>query len=164
MAAYYTSDNPRNLNLAEYPPPAFYFKVTFSGFGDYSDHAFQDVSGISREMKTEPCPEGGENTFVHHLPTQMDHQKLVLKRGIAKKTSELVKWCKTVLEDGLSKQITTRVVGVYLMNADGNPIRAWQFTNAYPVKWAVDGFNSTENKVAIETIELNYNNFSRLET
>lgn len=161
--AYYTSDNPSKLNLAEYPPPAFYFKVTFSGFGDYSDHSFQDVSGIEREMKTESYVEGGENTFVHRLPTQVDHQKLVLKRGIAKKTSELVKWCKTVLEDGLSKPITTRLVGVFLMNANGDPIRGWQFTNAYPVKWAVAGFNSTENKVSIETIELSYNNFSRIE-
>ncbi|MBI3525614.1 MAG: phage tail protein [Betaproteobacteria bacterium] len=160
---YYTSDNPRNLKAGEYPPPAFYFKVTFSGFGDYSDTSFQEVSGISRKMETEEYSEGGENRFVHHLPKPVKYENLVLKRGIATKKSELIKWCRAVLEGGLTQPIQTRRILVLLMNATQVPIRAWQFTNAYPVKWAVDGFNSTKNEVSIETIELSYNEFSRVE-
>ncbi len=159
---YYTSDNDAELKLAEYPPPAFYFMVKFSGFSDYSkDTSFQDVGGISREIKTDDVIEGGENTFVHRLPTQMSHPKLVLKRGIVKKDSELIVWCKSVLEDGLGEPIVTSGVEVVLMNVEGTPIRAWNFTNAYPVKWSVDNFNSTKNEVAIETIELSYNSFTR---
>lgn len=161
---YYTSDNPRSLNAGDYPPPAFYFKVNFSGFGSYSDTSFQEVSGISREMETEDVVEGGENRFVHRLPKAMKYQKLVLKRGIATVRSELVKWCRSVLEGGFSQPIKPMpFVQVSLMNAEGRAIRVWTFTNVYPVKWEVGGFSSTKNEVAIESIELSYNDFSRTE-
>jgi phage tail-like protein len=162
--AYYTSDNPRNLDCGDYPPPAFYFKVNFSKFGNYSDTSFQEVSGINQEMETEDVIEGGENRFVHRLPKAIKYQKLVLKRGIAKKNSELIKWCRSVLEGGFSKPIDPMpFVQVGLMNAAGTAIRVWTFTNVYPVKWEVDGFNSTKNDVSIETITLSYNEFTRAE-
>jgi len=145
------------LNPADYPSPAFYFKVIFPGFN--SDTSFQDVSGISREMETEDVPEGGENGFVHRLPKSVKYQKLILKRGISTRKSELVEWCSKVLEGGFAEKITPRMVHILLMNADGKAVRAWHFTNAYPVKWVVDGFNSTKNEIAIETIELSYNSY-----
>lgn len=160
----YSSDNKTIADQGNYPPPAFFFKVVFPGYEDGSDTSFQDVSGIGREMKTEEVPEGGENRFVHRLPKSMSYKNLVLKRGIANRKSGLVEWCRTVLEDGLIQKIQTRRVLVYLMNAKRVPIRAWKFTNAYPVKWEVDNFNSTKNEVSIETIELTYNEFSRVET
>lgn len=161
---FYASDNPPALRLSEYPPVAFYFNVFFLELGNDSDTAFQDVSGIGREMKTEDCPEGGENGFVHRLPKSVEYKKLVLKRGIATKKSGLISWCNDVLEGGFSKTIKTMTVKVFLMNATGKVIRAWKFNNAYPVKWEVDSFNSTKNDVSIETIELSYNDFSRVET
>lgn len=161
---YYTSDNPSTLNAGDYPPPAFYFKVNFSRFGNDSDTSFQEVSGIRQEMETEDVAEGGENGFVLRLPKSIKYPKLVLKRGIATKKSELVKWCCSVLEGGFTKPIEPMpFVQVGLMNADGKPIRVWTFTNVYPVKWEVDSFNSTKNEVSIETIELSYNEFTRTE-
>jgi hypothetical protein len=35
-------------------------------------------------------------------------------------------------------------------------LRAWQFNDAYPVKWSVEGFSSTKNDVAIEQIAFAY--------
>lgn len=156
------ADNKPIQGLDNYPPVAFYFKVAFLGLKPKdSDTSFQDVSGIGSEMKTEDYAEGGENRFVHRLPKSVEYKKLVLKRGMATKNSELVKWCSTVLEGGFSKPIKPMSVQVSLMNGAGKIIRSWQFNNAYPVKWEADGFNSTKNDVAIETIELSYNNFSR---
>lgn len=115
-------------------------------------------------METEDVAEGGENGFVLRLPKSIKYPKLVLKRGIATKKSELVKWCCSVLEGGFTKPIEPMpFVQVGLMNADGKPIRVWTFTNVYPVKWEVDSFNSTKNEVSIETIELSYNEFTRTE-
>lgn len=159
----YSDDNDAALESAEYPPTSFYFSVSFSGANMDSDTSFQEVSGISRKIETEDVAEGGENRFVHHLPKAVKYENLVLKRGIASMRSELVKWCRKVLEDGLGAPITTQGIDVFLMNADGEAIRAWAFSNAYPVKWSVDGFNSTENKVSIETIELCYSTFRRLD-
>lgn len=160
----YAFDNPPEMESDNYPPVAFYFKVVFkvkSGVLD-DDTSFQDVSGIGYEMGTKEYVEGGENSFVHYLPEQVKTQKLVLKRGIAPRRSQLISWCRAILEGGFARKIVPRQIEVRLMNAEGTPIRGWSFNNAYPVKWSVDNFNSTKNEVAIETIELRYSEFSRV--
>lgn len=137
-----------------YPPSAFYFKVVFDG--DTSDSAFQEVSGISSEMKVQDVTEGGENRFVHKLPVGMSHGNLELKRGIAPMSSKLVAWCKAVLESDFTQRIVPKDINVYLMDGTGNYIREWSFENAFPIKWEVESFNSTKNEVAIEKISLSY--------
>lgn len=143
-----------------YPPSAFYFKVIF-GKNEERDTSFQDVSGIGPEIETEDVVEGGENRFVHRLPKAVKHPKLVLKRGIAPVDSPLVKWCKSVLEGGLSAAIETKELHVRLLNENKDPLRAWSFVNAYPIKWEIESFNSTKNEVAIEMIELSYDYSTR---
>ncbi len=73
---------------SQYPPVAFYFSVYINGIRrDAGDNSFQEVSGLNVELETEDVAEGGENRFVHNLPKQIKHPKLVLKRGIAEKKS-----------------------------------------------------------------------------
>jgi phage tail-like protein len=148
--------------MNEYPPSAFYFQVEFSSPYGKGDTSFQEVSGIGSEMETEEVVEGGENRYVHRLPKSVKHPKLVLKRGIATMNSPLVKWCKSVLEDGFIASIVPLTLLVFLMNEDKVPIRSWNFADVYPVKWEVDPFNSTKNEVAIEKIELSYTYSNRL--
>lgn len=150
------------VNTDEYPPSAFYFKVAFSDSSEVSDTSFQEVSGISVEIETEDLVEGGENRFVHRLPKSITHPKLVLKRGIGKNSSPLVKWCKAVFESDFMTPIAPMSLTVFLLDDKGIPLRAWSFVNAFPVSWQVEEFNSTKNEVAIEKIELNYNYSNRL--
>lgn len=145
----------------DYPLPAFYFKVTFAATLGMSDTSFQEVSGITAEVETEPVVEGG-NQYVRQLPKSIKHSNLVLKRGIAAMTSPLVIWCRTVMESNFMLPIVPTPVSVYLMNENRTPVRAWLFADAYPVKWNVDTFISTKNEVAIETIELSYSYLTRI--
>ena len=144
-----------------YPPVAFYFNVMLGTSGGL-DTSFSEVSGIATEMDLEPVPEGGENRFTWQLPKGMKHPNLELKRGIGALTSPLVIWCKSVLEGGLSSTIITSPLLVNLMDENGIPIRSWSFVNCFPVKWEVEGFNSTKNEVAIEKIVLSYSYSTRL--
>lgn len=145
-----------------YPPVGFYFKVILAASGTFCDTSFKEVSGISSEIETEELREGGENRYVHQLPKKMKHPRLVLKRGVAGISSPLVIWCRSVLETDFISSIIPMPVIVYLMDEMSIPLRAWSFTNAYPVKWEVDGFDSMKNDVSIETIELAYNYTNRL--
>lgn len=120
------------------------------------DTSFQEVSGITSELNTEEVVEGGENRFVHRLPKGAKHPLLELKRGIAPAWSPLVIWCSAVMGLDFMVPVTPMDVGVYLMNTERIPIRAWAFANAYPVKWEVESFGSTKNEVAIEKISLSY--------
>lgn len=156
------SSIPSLLKSDRYPPSAFYFKVVFSATLGMSDTSFQEVTGIGSEIETEDVIEGGENRYVHQLPKSVKHPKLVLKRGIAKMSSPLVIWCRSVLEADYISPIVPKPISVFLLNENKTPIRAWSFTNAYPVNWEVESFNSTKNEVAVEKIELSYNYSNRL--
>jgi phage tail-like protein len=53
-------------------------------------------------------------------------------------------------------------LSVRLLDEKGEPLRAWDVINAYPVKWETEGFKSTKNEIAIEIIELSYNFSNRV--
>ena len=141
---------------AGYPPVAFHFAVSFGTATRDADCSFREVSGLGPEMETETVVEGGENRFVYQLPKAVKHPRLVLKRGVAPFTSRLVTWCRDVLEGGLAWPVTTKLMHVALLDATGQPLRAWSFENAFPVKWEVDPFQSEKNDVAMEKVELSY--------
>lgn len=112
---------------------------------------------MSSTVEVDSYTEDGENRFSHQLPKPVSHPNLVLKRGIVEKDSPLVEWCKEVLENGFAKPIEPKDIIVKLLDETGSPTRSWALSNCFPVKWDVDGFDSTTNSLSIETIELDYN-------
>jgi len=140
-----------NLN---YPPVGFRFSVSLGP--DPVDAAFAEVTGISTEVTTEEVIEGGENRFKHRLPSTINHPPLVLKRGMAVPTSELVAWVLATFADGVPAHIVTRQVIVSLLDEMGLPLIAWNFVNCYPLKYEISGLKADQNQIAIESIELNY--------
>ncbi len=145
------------------PPVSFYFEVTFAGKGDaIPDTSFTDVSGLSMELVTEEVKESGENNFVHHLPQKVIHGNLVLKRALEPLNNPLETWIHDTIDGGFNKKITPKEITVNLLDKQGKPLCSWVFTNAFPIKWEVSGFNSTSNSLAIETLELKYNEMKRL--
>lgn len=146
--------------MAEYPPVGFHFRVEFSlgAVGD-RDSRFQEVTGLSAELGTEELQEGGENRFVHRLPTLPKYGNLVLKRGLLN-DSGLIQWCRDAIEN-FSFEPTT--VNVTLLNEKHEPLGfTYSFVRAWPVKWAVSDFKAQENGLVVETLELSYNYFTRV--
>ena len=47
-------------------------------------------------------------------------------------------------------------VMVILLREDRNPLAAWLFFKAYPVRWATADLNAGDDKVLIDTLELAY--------
>lgn len=134
----------------------FYFELSFKG----QDAAFQEVSGISKELSVEEVVCGGENRFKYRLPTVSTSQNLVLKRALIPEGSQLVDWCAATIDEGLVSSITTHDVSLSLLSADGTVCVMWTFYNAYPVKYAVSDLKSQENEIVMESIELAYTYFA----
>jgi len=145
---------------AYYPPVGFYFKLGFTGVSSAGDAGFKEVSGISAEMETEEITFGGENRFKYKVPVGTKYGNLVLKRGLMVNSSQLAQWCFTTIGADLSQTIIPRSVTVTLMNPSGQPLMAWNFVRAWPVKWSVSDLNSMEGEVVIESIEFAYNYFT----
>ena len=136
-------------------PVSFYFELSFKGV----DAAFQEVSGISKDLSLEEIVCGGENRFKYRLPTTSTSHNLVLKRALIPEGSELVDWCASTLDEGLANDIRPHDVSVSLLDAKGTVCAMWTFYNAYPVKYAISDLKSNENGLAFESIELAYTYF-----
>ena len=152
--------------MQDYPPVAFHFGVSLLGendtpIGTPNDASFQEVSGIRVEFGNEEVAEGGQNQFVHRLPTHAKYATLVLKRGVVVAASPFADWVSRTLASYLAKPIELRNLMVTLKNEIEKPLITWTFTNAYPVRWEVSPMNAMESAVFTETMELAYHYFER---
>lgn len=145
---------------ADYPPVGFHFRVEFrlDGVTD-GDMRFSEAGGLASELSVEELSEGGENRFVHRLPGRAKHGNLVLKRGLLK-GSRLIGWFRDAVEDFEFKPAEVLVT---LLNEEHAPLMGWSFIGAWPVKWTVSDFKAQENSIVVETIELAYKYFKRVE-
>ena len=57
------------------------------------------VTGFSSQVDVLEYPEGGQNTFVHRLPTRVKQGNITLKRGVITSDKALLDWYqKTVVQ------------------------------------------------------------------
>jgi phage tail-like protein len=130
------------------PLAAFQFKVDLGN--QSSATFFSECSGLEMSVKYDEIKEGGQNGFVHRLPTRVEYGNLVLRRGTTTDT-EFFDWCAGALRG----KIQRRLVTVTLVALDTQAtIFAWTFVDAYPVKWSGPSLRAGDNSVAIEAVEL----------
>jgi phage tail-like protein len=107
--------------------------------------------------------EAGENRFTHQLPLPARAEPLVLKRGL-KISSPLIEWCRKAIEEF---SFSPKNLHIFLLDVEGStqgtpkPLMAWHLINAYPTKWEIAGLNAENSGLAIETIQINYNYFTK---
>lgn len=140
-----------------YPPVNFYFRVEFTGIGDKDlDNRFQSVAGLSVDLQTESIKEGGENRFEHVLPVRSNYQNLTLKRGLIV-DSQIITWCTDVFENLIIRPVD---MTISLLNRTGEPLMTWSVKQAWPKKWSVSDLDAEGGKIAVETMELEYQYFT----
>jgi len=145
------------------PPVGFHFLLRIEGlFPQYeglADIGFTDATGFETNISTEEYKEGGENRFAHKLPTAVTYSNLTLKRGLLI-GSAAMQWFKESVE---AFTFNPKDITLILLNDKHVPLQAWNFVNAYPVKWSVEGFNAQQNGLVIESIEFAHQYFRRIE-
>jgi phage tail-like protein len=124
------------------------FKVEFKGIA-VKDGYFASVTGFSSQTDVLEYAEGGQNTFVHRLPTRVKQGNITLKRGVISDSSLLDWYQKTVVEaKSVSLQIT-------LLHIDTmRPVRVWNFIDAFPVKWTGSDLTAASTEFLTETLEV----------
>lgn len=137
------------------PIPSFYFSVELDGVAVH----FQEVSGLEVSMEVEEITEGGNNLYKHRVPTRQSYSNITLARGVMSEDNPFYLWVQAVLlkQETLNNTFgkLTNVLSIYLMSpSDNEIIKSWQIIGAYPIKWSVSNLNATENKIAIETVDL----------
>jgi phage tail-like protein len=116
------------------------------------DIRFQKVRGLSATVKTTPLTEGGQNLYTQQLLVGVEYGNLVLERGM-------------VVGSPLNLEVNAALslfkfnpsnVLVTLFNENTEPVSAWLFVKAYPVKWATSDLDAMEKNLVIDTLELSY--------
>jgi len=141
-----------------FPPAGFYYEVRIDGRGG-TVGAFQEVSGIEVSAEVETISEAGLNMYSHRVPKRTQYNNLVLKRGLCLQDGYLHNWVKSSLQSNFGDKIVPGTVYVSLMDAEGSELMGWSFSNAYPIKWSVSGFNSQESSIVVENIEFVYDSW-----
>jgi phage tail-like protein len=129
------------------PHATFRFLVNVAGVvtAVFTECTLPDI-----DWETEPLKEGGLNTYIHQLPGRRKASKIVLKNGLA--SDALMVWYTAVMSEkfgGFKKNIT-----ITLLDALHKPVMVWNVSNAYPIKWAGPQLKTSDNTVAIQTLEL----------
>jgi phage tail-like protein len=117
---------------------------------------FSEVSGLSAETEVDEQREGGVNEFVHKLPKLTKYPNLTLKWGLTD-SDVLWKWHHDV-KTGRVKRANVHLV---LLDSEGNEKWRWSFEKAYPIKWIGPDLKSDGSSVALESLEIAHNGFSK---
>ena len=122
------------------------------------DIRFQKVRGLSTQVKTMTVEEGGQNLYKQTLPTTIDHDNLILERGVVVGSPMNIEWNVTM---SLFKFNPGNCL-ITLFNDTGIPVAAWLFLRVYPVKWSTSDLNAEEKGVLIDTFEMSYSSMQIL--
>lgn len=134
------------------PSPSFRFHVKV---GDLDVARFSECGGLDFEQDTFDYAEGGMNSHVHRFPGRFKFTNLTLKKGVALDGQTIWDWMQSAVKSANTGEVPTKPVTVTLYDLSGtNPLRAWNFQNAYPVKWSVVALSAEQNAIAIETLTL----------
>ena len=116
------------------------------------DIRFKKVRGLSATVKTTQVHEGGQNLYTQLVPTGVEHENLVLERGMVVGSPLNIEFNAAM---SLFKFAPSNVL-VTLFNESSIPVSAWFFMKAYPVKWATSDLDAGDKSVLIDTMELAY--------
>jgi phage tail-like protein len=122
---------------------------------------FSEANGLQLDIAVEEVEEGGQNQFVHKLPGRMSWPNVTLKRGVTQ-TDDLFAWAQASAGEGFAaneNKLERKSAAVTLVSDKGERLRAWEFEEAFPVRWQGPTFAASSSDVASEELEIAHHGF-----
>lgn len=135
------------------PLTSFHFLVEIDGL---VVGGFSEITGLQTETEMEEYREGGLNEYVHKFPKFSKYPNLILKRGISDSTV-LWDWYRKVVAGSTERKNGS----IILLDHAGNEKWRWNFFQAFPLKWIGPDLKADSNTIAVESIELAHNGFTK---
>jgi phage tail-like protein len=127
------------------------FLVEIDGIASAS---FTEVSGLEASIDVIEYRTGNQTT-VQKIPGLHKFTNITLKRGMVQDLS-LWNW----MQNGLNGNVQRAAVSIILLDEARNAVLKWSLSNAWPCKWTGPALNAQCNEVAIETLEITYENLA----
>ena len=137
------------------PYRSFRFRVEIDGIGQagFSECTFADTSTEAVEYR-----EGNEVPTVRKLSGLTKYGNITLKWGITD-SMDLYKWRQQVIDTGAAG--ARKNIAIVLVDEAGKDKARWNIVQAWPVKYDPTDFNAKNNDIAIETLEIAHEGFTR---
>jgi phage tail-like protein len=107
-------------------------------------------------VQTDTWREGGQNTYVHKMPKNVELGTVRLKHGITTEMA-LLEWYFLVLQGNVKD--AKRHMDVKLLDQLGKSVMVWSFYDAFPIKWTGPLLKTDATGIAIDEIEIAYHGF-----
>lgn len=149
---------PEARPLGGEPPIARYFLFTVDGV---EIGVFSEVDGLAVSIETEKVSEGGQNGYVHQLPTRMSWPNITFKRGLTH-SDNLFQWMYKSSGEGFSgaQNKLKRCTGaISVISPSGDLLRSWNLRDVFPVSWTGPTFKADDNSPSYETLVVAHHGF-----
>ena len=134
------------------PYSSYNFLVTVNGIsndGNQTSAGFVEVSGMEEEIGVTEYRNGNEDITPRKMPGQVKYTNIVLKRGA---TGDVVFW--NWVREGVNGAINRADGSIILLDENRAEVMRWNFRRGWPCKYTGPSFNSANNEIAMETVEI----------
>lgn len=136
---------------ATWPMPTFTFMVTFGTA--LTDIPFQQVSGMDTETQIPDYRHGNSPSYENiHMPGISKIGNVTMKRGVFVNDHTFWNWYNQVKMN----TVTRATITVRLLNEKNAVTMYWYLNNAWVTKISSTDLKSDGNEVAIESLEIAY--------
>jgi phage tail-like protein len=137
------------------PYRQFRFRIEIDGIkqAGFSECTFADTTTDPVEYR-----EGNEPPIFRKLSGLTKYGNITLKWGITD-SLDLYKWRQAVIDKGAAAQ--RKNMAIILIDETGADKARWNIVQAWPTKYKPADFSSKANEVAIETLEIVHEGFTR---
>lgn len=142
---------------------AMRFQVTVD---DLSLGSWSGCKGLKVELKSTRVNEGGNYWSEKVLPDKITWSSVTLERAVHPQDSPLVQtWLGQVASRWMNYDASAgspyspRNAKITLLGASLQEVTHWTLIHVYPISWTGPSLSATDNKVAIETLELGHEGF-----
>ena len=138
------------------PYRQFRFRIEIDGIkqAGFSECTFADTTTDPVEYR-----EGNEPPIFRKLSGLTKYGNITLKWGITD-SLDLYKWRQDVIDKGAAAQ--RKNMSIILIDETGADKARWNIVQAWPTKYKPADFSSKANEVAIETLEIVHEGFTRV--
>ncbi|MDT4902888.1 MAG: hypothetical protein QOH52_904 [Pseudonocardiales bacterium] len=122
---------------------------------------FREVLGLQVTIQVDEIAEGGQNGFVHKMPSRMTWPNLVFRRGLTQ-SDALFNWMSKSSGEGFAgnnNKLVRSTGAVTALDAIGARLRSWEFQGVFAVRWKGPDFSVGTNQALEEELEVAHHGF-----
>jgi phage tail-like protein len=119
--------------------------------------SFTKCDGLKASYEIKEYKEGGQNSFVHHIPGRVNYGNITLTRPVDDSTKAVGVWFSS-----FRVAVRRATATIVALDAVGEEVFAWVVSGVFPVSWSASGLDANGNGVLTETLELSHDGFNEV--